>query len=139
MVIILIVLVSIMANLTPRYEDQNPAFKTYIELFEFYYGKKTTSGMQFRELDEGIVGTCYHGTKSIAISPEYWKYALESEKIVLIFHELAHCELGRDHLEDIFTDGCPQSILYPSVLSRYCFDKHQLHYFNEVFSWNMFR
>lgn len=108
-----------------------------------------TFGSDFREID---------------IDSEYWKAAKWPTKVALVFHELTHCYCTRPHdfgdgtmypdgsirwiiqrimLKQPFTplrpagfmdDNCPQSIMYPEVLSNTCFKKHYSYYVQEMFS-----
>ena len=50
----------------------------------------------------GTLGQCQQysdGTKEVVIDENYWKNLSNSEKEFLVFHELGHCVLGRDHLD----------------------------------------
>lgn len=102
--------------------------------------------------------------REIDLDSEYWKTAKWATKVALVFHEMTHCYCGRPHdfdegemypdgslafiiqrilLKQPFTplrpkgfleDNCPQSIMYPVVLSNVCFKKHYSHYVEEMFS-----
>ena len=53
-----------------------------------------------------VIGQCVHTEKepnTIIVDVVYWNSAEELEKEFLIFHELGHCALNRDHIDD--SDG----------------------------------
>ena len=37
------------------------------------------------------------------------------QRKILVFHELAHCSLNRDHDTRTYNDGMPYSIMYPVI------------------------
>lgn len=50
---------------------------------------------------------------------DYWEnYLDDGEKWEVIFHELGHCDLNRDHVNAL-NAGVPISIMYPYVFSLY--------------------
>ena len=51
----------------------------------------------------------------INIDPEFWAIASDVEKEEVVFHELGHCILGRDHEETVLEEGIPKSIMFPYV------------------------
>lgn len=44
-----------------------------------------------------VIGTCYYFVGKIKIDISYWNSATKLERKALIFHELGHCSLLRDH------------------------------------------
>ena len=61
--------------------------------------------------DPGINGTCFTRSHRVAIDGQYWDQAEEEEKEWLMFHELGHCVLGREHRNDKTPSGECLSIL----------------------------
>ena len=110
-----------------------------------------------------IVGLCHYGEdfREIDIDQEYFNKITDLQKRELVFHELTHCYCLRKHDFDqdkpypeandskfdrvqkyhgvfwispgFFIDGCPTSIMYPYVLDRACYGRHQEHYEKEMF------
>lgn len=71
-----------------------------------------TSG--FAELEWPYAGKCMqytNGVLEIEIDPEWWAAASEGERKWLFYHELGHCALGLDHVDD------PNHIMYSTVLT----------------------
>jgi hypothetical protein len=48
-----------------------------------------------------------------------WANLIETQKETLIFHELGHCLLKRQHRNEVFTDGSPKSIMVADNLDLY--------------------
>lgn len=61
-------------------------------------------------------GVCFIGSPIpyIEIDPTYWSHASEIQKEILMFHELGHCALKREHRND-FNGIMPYSIMYYSM------------------------
>lgn len=65
----------------------------------------------------GTVGLCTvtsHGPE-VLLQSDYWYRADPAERWALVWHELGHCVLGRDHDAGVAASGCPESLMYPSV------------------------
>jgi len=64
--------------------------------------------------ERGIAGQCQtyeNGNKAIVIDKSYWNRVSDLKREFLVFHELGHCVLDRDHLDDTNTDGSCFSIM----------------------------
>ncbi len=74
--------------------------------------------------DANILGQCFRNEKKprkVIIDINYWATASEEERETLIFHELGHCFLDRDHRDGLSTDGTCISIMH-SVADSCPFD-----------------
>ena len=69
----------------------------------------------------------------IKIDRDYWNKASQYKRINLIFHELGHCVLGRDHVEWKTPNECPPSFMHNSIVSNYCLKKYYKNYLKEMF------
>lgn len=61
-----------------------------------------------------VIGQCVHTEKepnTIIVDVVYWNSAEHLEKEFLIFHELGHCALNRDHIDDSDANGDCISIM----------------------------
>jgi hypothetical protein len=92
--------------------------------------------MQFASLNGLTIGKCTRwsiGERQIEIDQAYWQdpTTTENEKISLIFHELGHCDLNRNHDESLRQDGYPKSLMCPYNLSF--FDEESEYYYAELF------
>ena len=64
--------------------------------------------------ERGVAGQCQtyvDGATRVQISPSYWNTATDLEKEFLIFHELGHCALKREHLDEANEDGTCKSMM----------------------------
>ena len=94
------------------------------------------------------VGVCHTGTQEITINKEYWNSkpgdkAHQLDKRLTVLHELAHCYLGREHMDDTVgipvgksTISCPVSIMarkswQPKQLT-FCWPELKEYYLQEL-------
>ncbi|MEO1437911.1 MAG: hypothetical protein AAFV80_20385, partial [Bacteroidota bacterium] len=64
---------------------------------------------------EDASGACQHGEPSfILVDREWWNNASAMEREFLIFHELGHCYLLREHFDDQHPDGSCVSMMHSS-------------------------
>lgn len=64
--------------------------------------------------DVHVVGMCNHNSKQpsrIIIDSSYWKRVSDDRRELVVFHELGHCFLARDHYDGITDDGVCESIM----------------------------
>lgn len=70
---------------------------------------------RFEYINEGnVVGQCWygrHGSNEILIDQAYWQRASNLNREFVVFHELGHCYLDRDHAEASTTNGTCLSIM----------------------------
>lgn len=61
-----------------------------------------------------IAGQCNynsHSPNQVTIDSDFWSSSSDMLKEFIIFHELGHCQLFRDHLESAHIDGTCTSIM----------------------------
>lgn len=115
----------------------NPIFYPYIDKFRQDCNITTTTPVGFGNLESLVAGKCKWWIsdltnkvtyKQITIDINSWERFDESSREWLIFHELGHCELGRNHKNEVFENGYPKSIMksqIPYDLKTYYLDyKH---------------
>src|SRR5690606_11448086 len=96
--------------------------------------------MQFTDkLKNNVIGTCYRwwgpDFREIKIDQAYWVSASKNERISLVFHELAHCDINRDHDEAFLTNGWPRSLMYPyNIYYPLDLANFRDYYFTELFN-----
>lgn len=80
----------------------------YQEYKDRYIGKRNFDyaiEVSFSNLNDNDIGICYFLPKPfvryVKFDYNYWKRATDDQKIILVFHELAHCDLDLEHQEDI--------------------------------------
>lgn len=95
---------------------------------------------EFDEIDEGnVAGICSYGShrpNQITIDRTFWQRANQLAREMIVFHELGHCYLERDHLEEAFANGYCQSIMRSGNCC--CRDgynsENRAYYLDELFS-----
>lgn len=85
-----------------------------------------------------VQGQCFHNEKKpkkVIVDLDYWNNASKLEKEFIIFHELGHCFLNRDHLDDAETDGSCVSIMHsnPGVCFFELTSDNRTDYLDELF------
>lgn len=131
----------------------DPRLMPYIQEFEAYGRKYERPNYRIPDMDIGftdlstiksdkedfvVVGLCdtFFETPIVLVDLRFWRDSTQSEKEILVFHELAHCALGRGHDESLDKDNHPVSIMYPSVISGSWFNGHKEAYMAELFGAN---
>ena len=145
-------------RVVPHYTNVDPQFKPYVNQYLFLAkmaGLKFhhTVNMGFTKMGNGnVVGITNYGLgfREVDISSEYWQYATDIQKTILIWHELGHSYCDRNHdfgknkpydAEALnrsfgpgyFMDECPVSIMYPYILDTDCWLYHYQDYVLEMF------
>ena len=75
--------------------------------------------------DPNIVGYCTIAKQEISIQFAYWKATTPTMRELLIFHELGHCDMGQEHRDAKFADGCPASIMSTVLMNEKCYKLHK--------------
>ncbi|PCI45819.1 MAG: hypothetical protein COB41_00070 [Proteobacteria bacterium] len=87
---------------------------SYLNDKEQYLGTKRvnfTIKMYFSDLKGTVLGTCFSETikrpdkstkikKHIEIDLDFWNRSKDCEKKLVIYHELGHCDLEAEHIEE---------------------------------------
>jgi hypothetical protein len=122
-------------------QDIAPEFREYTARFEVLGHLKIGDlKAKFGTLrgNTETVGLCVveeDGTPpSIVIDRDYWYEAGDLQREELMFHELGHCVLNRDHLNDLNRDRCPKSLMYWQTIERDCLEDHHADYMKEMFA-----
>jgi len=91
------------------------------------------------QIDEtGVLGTCQYGLHihHVTVDENFWRRASNISKEFVVFHELGHCVLARDHSESAFANGICKSIMRSGLGD--CRDAYisanRNYYLNELFS-----
>ena len=89
--------------------------------------------------EEYVAGTCTYSNfepNRIIIDQEFWNAASRLSREMVVFHELGHCVLLRDHRESTSTDGFCLSIMRSGIGN--CRDAYNMqnreYYLDELFS-----
>lgn len=88
-------------------------------------------------LGSNAAGICrYHyrdtSLNEIFIDRDRWRGAPDLYRKMLVYHELGHCILHRDHRNTKLEDGCPSSLMNSRILNISCYYKHEEYYLREL-------
>ena len=113
----------------------NEDFQNYVSLFEQETEEKVRIDIDYNKLEYPIVGVCITYTndyKEIQIDPDGWIQFDENYREELIFHELGHCILGRDHDSNLISSiRVPKSIMYPYIFGN-AYSRYKNYYLDEI-------
>lgn len=83
------------------------------------------------------VGECHMQSKRVILRLDYWLYANEYLRELLVFHELGHCLLNRKHNNALDTAiGMPSSVMNFSLFNEYYYYANREQYLAELFGTN---
>lgn len=134
------------------YKQQDPAKKE--ALIDKY---KTLSVGFYRDEKDPSTNTiawCNHLTNEIGINADLFMERTFEMQSVILFHELAHCLMGKPHadygsdwIENVmiffglipqkgyYADNCPKSLMHPYEISEQCLNDHANEYLDDLFTW----
>jgi len=96
--------------------------------------------MRFADLEGNIGGKCYHEKPvRIEFDRKYWKYISrtaypDAAKESIVFHELGHGLLGREHRNERFSNGEMKSLMCESGYFVNFFGIRREYYIKELFA-----
>lgn len=96
------------------------------------------TSIKFKELNKNeermYIGLCLPVINVIYINPEFWNYANDNEKKLVLRHELEHCvDLKLFHRDEaLLNDYCPASAFEPYIPIPECCNKHYKYYMEEM-------
>ena len=130
--------------------SSNSVFSTYVAEFEStgkaIYGTSDFSigdipinfGDTTNDAFDGVCIEYSGGDKEIIIKESWWNSADTSQRKEMIFHELGHCRLGREHTSETFSNSAGQSVkislMNPEIPASYFYQKYQSGYDQELFT-----
>lgn len=79
------------------------------------------------------VGVCRRYYREILISREYWERSNDMSREMLVFHELGHCILLRDHRDDNDGWGHPNSLMRWKMFDSWIYEANREYYIEELF------
>jgi hypothetical protein len=130
--IFLLYLPILVGNIGFQVDDVKP----YVRSFEEHLGESVDVDIFFGDLEYGTVGACYYIfiREVVIVDQKWWRYASPTSRKQLIYHELGHCVLDKDHVDEIMHgNGCPVSLMHSYVVSDSCFNEHEHYYLQDLF------
>lgn len=86
-----------------------------------------------RSKNPNVIGLCSgrgHNNPVVYINEKYWDSASEEDRMVLMYHELGHCVLGREH-NNAAKSGVRLSLMNEYAIPRYFLNDYR--YNEELF------
>jgi len=116
----------------------SPVEARFKELAQLYGTQLPNNSIaySFRSFFGSTIGMCvFSGSKrSVQLSSSAWNNSSDTFKEMLLFHELGHCLLNRDHKNTRHSDGRPESLMASSLFSQSVYLAHRDEYLKELFT-----
>lgn len=95
--------------------------------------------IQIKSLDQygsTVIGLCESGggQRRVTFDPDFWNVVSETQRELLVHHELGHCVLYRPHRSDLLSTGKYASIMYPVIMTSSTYTSNFNYYQNELFT-----
>lgn len=132
-----------------QFSTTNPSFSNIVTQF-VALGKQYSGNQNFNVGDvpvnfgntedpsfEGVCFSYSDGTTEVIIKESWWVSASQSLKESLLFHELGHCALGRDHDDEtikVAGNTYKTSIMNSVIVNPTQYDNHRAGYLTELFT-----
>lgn len=131
------------------HDTTNPVFTSYIASFEQVARVETgdptfTVGdipINFGDTEnpdfQGVCFTYPDGQKEIIIRESWWSSAEDSYRESLLFHELGHCRLDREHDDATFSVGSNtyrSSMMSSIIVAPRDYNQYKVGYWKELFT-----
>jgi len=82
----------------------------------------------------GECSTNFGMIPSITLLRSWWDSVDTYDREQLVFHELGHCVLYEGHYKRKFSNGMPQSMMYPEIIGARYYNKNRAYYIWRLFS-----
>ena len=125
-------------------------FKPYVQRFlrlaykynqSFDISNLTIKYGQTAQIPQKVKGSVTIGVCSMAdwkptitIDKKRWKLYSYYTREILLYHELGHCLLNRDHEDKMDSDNMPGSIMHSTIFSDWYYHDHRPAYLKELFT-----
>jgi hypothetical protein len=123
--------------------EYDEEFEQYVESFEEDWGEKITDltivfaqVKQDEETPTTKLGVCHINkdtTPHIIIDPDTWETMSDTRRKLLMYHEMGHCVLFREHVE-----GRNTSIMNPLLIWSSVYLKDEQYFLDELFDPDMY-
>lgn len=132
--LVFLVIALVLVN-TPNSFESNPVLEAYVKKVERLSKGNIKSNIQinFADLNTPVIGTCYQtAIRYIEIDKEAFDVFTEKKRLLVIAHELAHCQCNYDHIEILDSNSCPYHFMYPATPSFECLYKNWNRYVRQM-------
>ena len=91
-----------------------------------------------KRIEQKYAGVCLvysNGYREIQINSDYWYSYTPEQKEQLVYHELGHCVLNKEH-DNTLRENCPNSIMRSYMFNTYeineCYLPEHNHYMENL-------
>lgn len=92
-----------------------------------------TTSSYFKSITSKGVAFCQKDQKQIVINQDAWHGYSDLKKEIVVFHELGHCLLNKDHNNNEHL-GEKLSIMHERILNPDFYEDNRVHYLDELFT-----
>ncbi len=88
---------------------------------------------------DGVCNSYSDGSKEVLIKKSWWDKASNHQKEVMIYHELGHCSLNRDHDGELLSKDdyeVKASIMNPTIPGSAHYVQYKTSYLTELFTYD---
>lgn len=111
-------------------------FTPYVKQFEKACGITSGSIINYgTNFERYVIGYCTPYNKNVKINRKFWNIASSYEREWLIFHELGHCDLNREHRNGFREEDpkfIPLSIMSAEMFDVQIYIMHREYYIKEL-------
>lgn len=126
-IVLFVMLLSACAPIESSLIKTNGAIDEYVHRFERDTGKSAAGIPFFFTKEKTYLGACVtfsDGKRYIELEVTNWEKSDDIEREELVYHELGHCALNRDHdnqlvYNPLVSYRIPNSVMYPYNFGKY--------------------
>lgn len=134
-----------------QFSQTDPTFASFVQEFELR-GRVILNDGSFKVGDIPInfgdtenpqfQGVCFEypdGTKEVIVKKEWWDNVGDDYRESLLFHELGHCRLGRDHLDTKQSHNDQEykvSMMNSVIIQPHIYKQYKSEYQQELYTYD---
>lgn len=80
----------------------------------------TNLNINFGKQEENVLATCYFYRKEIIVNKNSWNKLNYNDRILLIAHEIAHCQKQVKHINKVDEWGCADNFMHYRDTGSWC-------------------
>ena len=84
-----------------------------------------------------VIGLCETSSnlRRVTFDPDFWNSVSETQRELLVHHELGHCVLYRGHRTAVLSSGNYASLMYPIIMRSSTYLDNYAYYQDELFNY----
>lgn len=108
---------------TPLEYGKHPDFRPYInKVKELSKGNLSAKGLHisYTNFSPKLLGTCFTWRNEILINKKHWQNMNHYDRVLLIAHEIAHCQKNIKHINGLDYWGCAKHFMHYQDKGMWC-------------------